>query len=204
MHEEGSLKAQERRQPICFQLDWTEPRGFGRAIEPASPRWLTWIQVILATLVVLVGLGLAGMKFFGNLFFSELAVIVTITLGTGVFCLLAIPIVLLFAARVLSYHVALGPKGISRTQTIPLGGFHAIVRGWTVPWQEVEGLVCVEDFPLGQRVWKVLVVRTLDGQQRLAGIADEVGRERLAATVTGWGQRLEVTSLGEENVQTQD
>jgi hypothetical protein len=172
-----------------FQLGWYEPAAFRRALQPIRPA-LRWIRNLLFALFITTGLGLAAIYGFGELFLPPLTLIISKTLGTGFLCLIGVPLIILVAARTLSCHVTIGPHGVSRIRSIPMG-HHAMVQRWEFPWDKIQELVYVEDCPLGGRRWRVPIVRTAGGEDEILGIANAVSREQLAETVTAWGKRLE-------------
>jgi hypothetical protein len=76
----------------------------------------------------------------------------TSLLGTGLLCLIGVRLIILLAARTLSCYVTVGPRGVSRIKSTPMG-HHAMVQRWQFPWKEIEELLYVEDCPLGGRGW---------------------------------------------------
>jgi hypothetical protein len=175
-----------------FELAWHEPAAFRRALQPTRPA-VRWIRNFLLVLVVTTGLGLAAIYGFGELFLPPLPLIISKTLGTGFLCLIGVPFTMLVATRILPYYVTIGPHGISRIRSIPMG-HHAMVQRWVFPWKEIQELLYVEDCPLGGRSWRVLIVQSVAGEEEIIGIANEVSRERLAETIGAWGKRLEDVS----------
>jgi hypothetical protein len=178
-----------RSEPIGFELAWYEPAAFRRALQPSRPA-VRWIRHGLCALFLTTGLGLAAIYGFGELFLPPLTLIISKTLGTGFLCLIGIPLITLVAFRILSCYVTIGPHGVSRIRSIPMG-HHAVVQRWVFPWKDIQELVYVEDCPLGGRGWRVLIVQSVAGEEEIIGIANEVSRERLAEAVTAWGKRLE-------------
>jgi hypothetical protein len=181
-------------EPMRFQLDWYEPAAFRRALQPSRPAF-RWVRRLLFALLVIIGLGLAAIYGFGELFLEPLPLIVSKTLGTGLFCLIALPLSIWAATRILAFYITVGPDGVRRIRSIPLG-HHSIVQRWEFPWKDIQELVYMEDCPLGGRSWRVLLVQSAAGTEEFIGIANEVRREQLAATVGAWGKRLE----GNENL----
>jgi hypothetical protein len=181
-----------RPEPMCFQLAWHEPAAFRRALEPIRPA-VRWIRNFLLALFIPTSLGLAAIYGFGELFLPPLTLIISKTLGTGFLCLVGVPLIILASTRILSCYVTIGPDGISRIRSIPMG-HHAMVHRWGFPWKDIQELLYLEDCPLGGRGWRVLVVQSVAGEKEIIGIANEVSRERLAAAVAGWGKGLEGVS----------
>jgi hypothetical protein len=108
-------------------------------------------------------------------------------------CLIAVPLTILVATRILSCYVTIGPQCVSRMRSIPMG-HHAMVQRWVFPWKEIKELLYVEDCRLGGRGWRVLIVQSMAGEKEIIGIATEVSREQLAETVGAWGKQLEDVS----------
>jgi hypothetical protein len=178
--------------PIRFELAWFEPAAYRRALQPMRPA-VRWIRNFLFVLFVTTGLGMAVIYGFGELFLPPLPLIISKTLGTGFLCLIGIPLILLVSMRILSYYVTIGPHGVSRIRSIPLG-HHAMVQRSVFPWKDIQELLYVENCPLGGRSWRVLIVQSVAGESEIIGIANEVSREQLAETIDAWGKRLEALS----------
>jgi hypothetical protein len=179
-------------EPMRFQLDWYEPAAFRRALQPCRPAF-RWIRRFLFGFFAIIALGLAAIYGFGELFLEPLPLIISKTLGTGLFCLIALPLLIWAATRTLSFYITVGPHGVGRVRSIPLG-HHAIVQRSEFPWKDIQELVYLEDCPLGGRSWRVVLVQSADGREELMGIANEVSPEQLAATAAAWGKRLERVS----------
>jgi hypothetical protein len=155
-----------------------------------------WIRNFLLALFVTTGLGLAAIYGFGERFLPPLPLIISKTLGTGFLCVIGVPLTILAATRILSCYVTVGPHGICRIRSIPMG-HHAMVQRRVFPWKEIQELLYVEGCPLGGRSWRVLIVQSIAEQKEIIGIADEVSRARLAETIGAWGKRLvEVSEPG--------
>ena len=181
-----------RSEPMRFELAWYEPSAFRRALQPIRPV-IRWIRNFLFVLFVIVGLGMTAIYGFGELVLPPLPLIISKTLGTGLLCLIGIPLILLVSTRVLSYYVTVGPQGVSRIRSIPMG-HHLMVQRSVFPWKDIQELLYVEDCPLGGRSWRVLLVPSITGENEIIGIANEITREQLARTVDAWGKRLEAVS----------
>jgi hypothetical protein len=185
-------------EPMRFRVEWFEPRAFQRALEGVPSPHLRWFQALILVLFLMF-LGHTAIQYVVQEYFPKLPSNFSLKYGLPVLGIFGLALLLWLTGATPAWYVELGPKGISRTRAVSTG-HHVMVTGWEIPWYQVERLVYMESYPLGNQFWRVLVVHTVNGEQRMIGIAKDVSARQLSATCNGWNKHLEMSSSPDQGV----